>query len=1050
MGRLSNSEFKSQGIGRIEQLSTNAEFNKQKNEYYKRIRNAEIITKAQEESAKYAKQAQKWEAISTLWGAKPLLKQMVGGTYAPIAEAVTGLPRKLMGKEPLEKVSVFGEEFRTPSGAGKEAGRAFAKGEYQKGIGIMSSSALDVITLGVAGPVKLGLKLASKLGATGLKKATIVSGVTGAPVGAGYGFSGAMEQEASAGDVAKNALFGGALGTGIGVGGTVLGKSLSTGVSKIFADKTKQAISAIENELQIKVPEDKKIAIQSKIEEGISPEEIAQAVKEQNRKNIIEAVTELNDPEQIAPLLKGKIAEEDIPAVSRLLKNVENAESINSILKKYDPEIQNAKLVEDISFSETPEQVSRLLKGKADDKTIQEISPVLSSISDEGDIKRILDDYNVKAKTLETKIDEVAKKVESAKTTAKAVEPEVKETPTTKETPIQAQEVKTPQKPSEALDPLIQEAKKYKSAEEFVKAQGDEVYHGTSKDFTEFKKVTKAGVEKTPTEQPIFISRGKESPTAFAGPNGKVIDAVISKDAKIFNGKELVKDYQYIEDSPIFQSIEKEWRKAGYSVGDAYQATKDIFNFRDGNWDVREHSVFQGWLKKNGYDGFTTLEEGIENIGIINLDKLKTKSQLKDIWKKAQESTTKKPTPKETPKEKPKETPQEPPKASPTFDEWVKGQELFTGRSQKFDDLTKARGDNLFFTKNKEVAAYYGGTMKNVSKGFVDTTEFVDLSSQAKKAQYVRENFTKQDVDKLFPDIRDGLRNNRIGSTGETLEGFYSRWLKELQNERFTSGEKQKLLLDKLRQQGHKGVILEDATMGIKGDKNSYVVLNKDVVKTRSQLKAEYDKLYKKPQETPKQKQAPKPEVKPKQTTFQSLPKKNLELIETTKKIKSKSGQKMLKKVLGDLEAEVKDMPEYGGMDMKEQAEKALRLAIDDYDYAYRIAMGLENPPKGIKTGSIFNAVKRIAIEKGDIDTIIELATSPEMNSFKKALGQEVKAFDDTMTDDPTKVIEGIIKAQKEQITNADSIIKAEEKKITDLINKKQTTPENFINDILC
>jgi hypothetical protein len=158
----------------------------------------------------------------------------------------------------------------------------------------------------------------------------------------------------------------------------------------------------------------------------------------------------------------------------------------------------------------------------------------------------------------------------------------------------------------------------------------------------------------------------------------------------------------------------------------------------------------------------------------------------------------------------------------------------------------------------------------------------------------------------------------------------------------------------------------------------------------------------------------------------------------------------MLKKVLGDLEAEVKDMPEYGGMDMKEQAEKALRLAIDDYDYAYRIAMGLENAPKGIKVGSIFNAVKRLAIEKGDIDTLIALGTSPEMNAFKKALGQEVKAFDDTMTDDPTRVIDGIIKAQKEQIANADDLIKAEEKKLKEAINKTQTSPESFINNILC
>jgi len=182
---------------------------------------------------------------------------------------------------------------------------------------------------------------------------------------------------------------------------------------------------------------------------------------------------------------------------------------------------------------------------------------------------------------------------------------------------------------------LETEAKKYKSAEEFVKAQGKPVYHGTNVDFTEFKKTIKAGVEQTPTEQPIFVTKDTGQAKAFSK-NGKVIDAVIRNDAKIFDGKEVYKDLkggQTFDETDLFYSVESEFKKT-LSDEKAYQATQDVFNFRDGNWDIRESTPFQNWLKNNGYDGFTVLEDGSEGIAVINLNKLKTKSQLTDIWNK--------------------------------------------------------------------------------------------------------------------------------------------------------------------------------------------------------------------------------------------------------------------------------------------------------------------------------------------------------------------------------------------------------------------------------
>jgi hypothetical protein len=276
-----------------------------------------------------------------------------------------------------------------------------------------------------------------------------------------------------------------------------------------------------------------------------------------------------------------------------------------------------------------------------------------------------------------------------------------------------------------------------------------------------------------------------------------------------------------------------------------------------------------------------------------------------------------------------------------SFDDWVKGREFFTGRGNKIDDFSKTKSDNLFFTKNKEVAEYYGGTMENVSEGFFDTSEFIDLSSQAKKAQYVKSNFTKQDVDKLFPDIKDNLRNNRIGATGETLEEFYFRWLKDLQDEGFTGGEKQKILLDKLRQQGHKGVILEDATMGIEGDKNSYVVFDKSSLKTRSQLKAEWDGVA-------GDEVMSKREEVDQQSKVQKAPSLHYERI--------KEG------------LEATDTVERDVKNIREEANKAFNYINKNPEKSMRVALGFEAPPKDIL---------KTAIQESLIETY--RASNPEL-----------------------------------------------------------------------
>lgn len=152
-------------------------------------------------------------------------------------------------------------------------------------------------------------------------------------------------------------------------------------------------------------------------------------------------------------------------------------------------------------------------------------------------------------------------------------------------------------------DDLIKEAKKYKSGEEFVKAQGTPVYRGGA-DLSK-EKITNAG---------ISVSKGKNVAEDFVKQKGgKVEEIIISPNAKIANYSDVpnvkfknLNDYSSELDTgnrQIWRDLEVEYQKA------------------------------VNWAKENGYDGIKLPLEG--ETRIINKDIIKTKSQLEEIWKKA-------------------------------------------------------------------------------------------------------------------------------------------------------------------------------------------------------------------------------------------------------------------------------------------------------------------------------------------------------------------------------------------------------------------------------
>lgn len=161
------------------------------------------------------------------------------------------------------------------------------------------------------------------------------------------------------------------------------------------------------------------------------------------------------------------------------------------------------------------------------------------------------------------------------------------------------------------LEPLAAEARKYKSAEEFVKVQGIPVFRGgTATDLTRGKSL---GISVS-TERSIAEDFAKK--TKAGGTNAQVDEFIIKPNIKILDASTLTQ--------PIVE------KATGYPI-------------------LGEVSIMD-YAKKNGYDAvdfskrstyFNTPEAEIK---IINNDVLQTKSQLTDFYNKAVGANARPPT----------------------------------------------------------------------------------------------------------------------------------------------------------------------------------------------------------------------------------------------------------------------------------------------------------------------------------------------------------------------------------------------------------------------
>ncbi|MBC8384897.1 MAG: hypothetical protein H8E57_05215 [Candidatus Cloacimonetes bacterium] len=185
---------------------------------------------------------------------------------------------------------------------------------------------------------------------------------------------------------------------------------------------------------------------------------------------------------------------------------------------------------------------------------------------------------------------------------------------------------------------LIEEAKKYKSAEEYVASKGKPLFHGTNEKFDAFD------ISKFET-----MNKGDWGKGIYLEPS--VRGAKYYRDLAVgYKNKEADAIYKKLEampqSDPNWSSVRREWldalekarsdKDAG-AIVEAY-LSKDAKVLNHNSVDGMTDATLAEQARKDGYD-VIHIDKGryTEEVVVLNPDVIKTKSQLTDIWNKAHE-----------------------------------------------------------------------------------------------------------------------------------------------------------------------------------------------------------------------------------------------------------------------------------------------------------------------------------------------------------------------------------------------------------------------------
>jgi len=176
------------------------------------------------------------------------------------------------------------------------------------------------------------------------------------------------------------------------------------------------------------------------------------------------------------------------------------------------------------------------------------------------------------------------------------------------------------------IKPLVQEARKFKSADEFVEAQGKPLYHGTTRKTGEALQDKGTGLygdgfyfATEPKRAEIYARQGGKE-------FGQLVEATVEfkKPFKIdvVGGKA---DDSFFISKNDFEKIKE---ISGLKIGDSRMFRTDLLYSDLKRASNNPNDI----LKKAGFDGIQTQRTKVA----FDKDVIKTKSQLEQIWKEAQ------------------------------------------------------------------------------------------------------------------------------------------------------------------------------------------------------------------------------------------------------------------------------------------------------------------------------------------------------------------------------------------------------------------------------
>jgi hypothetical protein len=186
---------------------------------------------------------------------------------------------------------------------------------------------------------------------------------------------------------------------------------------------------------------------------------------------------------------------------------------------------------------------------------------------------------------------------------------------------------------------LANEAKKYKSAEEFVKAQ-PKFYHGG-------EKIDSVSTRKSRFQNTFYFTESSDYAKSYGGKNSVVNEIYLDPSANLIdlrnpseelvtaiadklNGKETGKIIKI--NRPDGSVLETPEIKGGAS-NPVYTNKQILQGIVDGKAMFIELPEVKKILKEMGYDGLVTTESNMgSNYGVWNGNKVKTRTEMEDLW----------------------------------------------------------------------------------------------------------------------------------------------------------------------------------------------------------------------------------------------------------------------------------------------------------------------------------------------------------------------------------------------------------------------------------